>query len=323
MNNRAPTAMIAESGNAAEMPADDGLGMNIPPLLLQYWHIMLRRRWQLLGIIGTVFLIGILATVLMAPQYTAKVQLQIDRQQKQITSVAGVDSNESMRDVEFYATQYALLATRPLLERIVREFKLSNSSAFYEAHGINPAIIDEKVPGKSPALLEAKRRSLAVSLLADNVNISPTRNSRLVSINYTSRSPGLSAKIANKWASAFITISMDRQFASTFDARNFLEGRLADLRTKVEESERKVAIYASRSGIVAFDQIRDSEGNTLTNRTLTSTTLEQLSVALNQATADRIAAEVRAPGGGGDASEAVVSITLAELRQQRAKAAAD
>jgi uncharacterized protein involved in exopolysaccharide biosynthesis len=121
MNNIAPTAMIAEAGNAAEVPANDGLGLNIPPVLLQYWNVVLRRRWQLLGIVGTVLLIGILSTVLTAPQYSGKVQLQIDRQQKQITNVEGVDSVESMRDQEFYGTQYALMETRPLLERIVRD----------------------------------------------------------------------------------------------------------------------------------------------------------------------------------------------------------
>ena len=74
--------------------------------------------------------------------------------------------------------------------------------------------------------------------------------SKLVDINYTSRDPALSSRIANKWASAFVDLSMEREFASTADARDFLEERLAALKERLEDSEKQVVVYGSQTGIV-------------------------------------------------------------------------
>lgn len=296
-------------------------GLNLPPILLQYWHTVLRWRWLMAAIVVSCVVAGVVVTLLMAPLYTAKVQIQIDRQQKQVTKVEGLDSQTTMQDMEFYATQYALLRTRPLAERVASELKLYNNKAFLEAHGVDGDTLDEKA-GQTAAQRAALNRKLVVKLLLENVEISPIRTSKLVDVSYMSRSPELSAAIANKWASAFIATSMDRQFASTADARAFLEKRLETLRQRVEDSEKQVVLFGSQSGIVTLDQIRDSDGRTIGNRTLTGTSLEQLAVALNEATAQRIAAQARALGGGETASEAITSVALSNLRQQRAEAAA-
>ena len=273
-------------------------GLNLPPILLQYWHTVLRWRWLMAAIIASCVVAGVVVTLLMAPLYSAKVQIQIDRQQKQVTKVEGVEAQTAMQDLEFYATQYALLKARPLAERVASELKLYNNKAFLEAHGVDADILDKKMSGQTDAQRQADNRKLVVALLLQNVAISPIRTSKLVDVTYTSRSPELSASIANKWAAAFISTSMDRQFASTADARAFLEERLATLRQRVEDSEKQVVLYGSQSGIVTLDQIRDPDGRTIGNRTLTGANLEQLAVALHQATADRLAAQARAGGGG-------------------------
>lgn len=311
-----PDATFGMSGPGA-------LSNNLPPILLQYWHSARRWRWLVAGIIVSCLALGVIVTLLTAPKYTAKVQIEISRQQKQITKVEGIDNEDAGRDLEFYATQYALLKTRPLMERVVSDLNLANSKAFFEANGVDGDIVTEKLPGKTERDMRDARFKLAVGLLNDNVAISPVRTSRLVDITYTSRSPDISRNIANKWASAFIALSMDRQFASTADARNFLEERLGALRERLEESEKQVVLYASKSNIVSLDQFRDSEGRVVGNRTLTGASLEELASALNQATAARIVAESKSGTSGDNASEALASSALASLRQQRSQVAAE
>ena len=116
---------------------------------------------------------------------------------------------------------------------------------------------------------------------------------------------------------------MERQFASTADARDFLEQRLATLKERLEESERELVLYGSDTGIVTLDQIRDPNGRAIANRTLTGATLEQLARELNTATAQRIAAEARLGADGENTAEAISSNTLANLRNQRSAAAAE
>lgn len=303
-------------------PQLDDEGFNLPPILIQYWHTVVRWRWLMAGIVAACVLIGITVTLLMAPLYTAKSQLQIDRQQKQITNVEGLEAELPGQDMEFYATQYELLKARPLAERVATELKLYDSDAFLEAHGIDPDIFEQENGPKTVAELKNDRERLVVNTLLDAVEVAPIRMSKLVDINYTSRDAELSSQIANQWAAAFIDLSMERQFASTADARAFLEERLKTLRERLEESERQVVLYAANTGIVALDEIRDPNGRAIGNRTLTGSTLEQLASELNQATAARIAAEARTGSAGGNTAEAVNSATLSSLRGKRAEVAA-
>ena len=281
------------TGNSLAMePAEESQeGFHLPPVLLQYWHTALRWRWLMAGILAGCLVLGVAATLLMAPLYTAKVQIQIDRQQKQVTKVEGLDAQSTAQDLEFYATQYALLKARPLAERVASELNLYNSAAFLEAHGRDKDLLTDRDPSKTEAQQKEERRRIVIDLLLKNASVSPIRTSKLVDVTYTSRNADLSAAIANKWAAAFISLSMDRQFASTADARNFLEKRLQVLRERLEDSERQVVLSGSRTGTVSLEQIRDSEGRTLGNRTLTGVTLEQLAGALTVATAERINAQ--------------------------------
>lgn len=82
---------------------------SLPPVIVQYWQTAVRWRLLIAGIIGGCLAIGLIATLLMAPLYTARTELEISREQKNVTNVEGLVSEQSGRDLEFYATQYALL----------------------------------------------------------------------------------------------------------------------------------------------------------------------------------------------------------------------
>ncbi len=289
-----------------------------PPILVQYWHKAVRWRWPILGIIGICLAAGLIITLLTPFRYTAESQIEISREQKQITNVQGVESQQAGRDLEFYATQYSLLKLRPLAERVAKDLHLARSRDFMAAHG-RGGRYDELTEKKE----FAKRERDIVDLLLDNVSIDPVRTSRLVNIDYTSRSPELSAAIANAWPQAFIAASVDRQINSTADARRILESRLNALRDRLEQSERQVVNYATRQQIVTLDQVRDETGKTQVSRTLAASDVEALNAALNRAIEARIAAESRARSDGRDTPETVSSQALALLRQQRADAAAD
>jgi polysaccharide biosynthesis transport protein len=291
----------------------------LPPVLKQYWAAVQRRKITIMIIIAAALTAGVILTLMMPQKYTATAQLEISREQKQVTNVEGLEAQATGQSMEFYATQYALIETRPVVERVVRDLQLARNDEFFEAHGIE---IQDLELGSGDGARNA-RQEMAVNLLLGNVSIDPVRTSRLVNIRYTSRSPDLSARIANGWASAFIAVSMDRQFASTADAREFLEERLATLRERLEQSERQAVNYAADQGIVALDQIRDSEGRTLGNRTLTGSNLDALNAALNEAIAVRVQAQAALSGAGASSREAITSPTLASLRQQREAAAAD
>lgn len=297
------------------------------PIILQYWNIFWRRRWLILVVIvGALFMGGVYIS-LATPQYASEARLEIARQQAQVTNVRGVERENTGQDLEFYASQHQLLAARSLAERVVRGLKLAQSDEFYAAHG-------EKLGGGSDGAIGAqgmsaaqrkKMEDRAVRILRRYIDIEPVRGSSLVDVRYISANPGLSARVANTWAEQFIQASMDRRYASTAEARRFLEGRLKDLRERLDRSERALVDFAVARNIVTLTETQDGDGKTRTSETLTSSTLRDLNARLSQATADRIRYQnaLAATSGRRDNSAMLNNTALAALRGRRAEVASN
>jgi capsular exopolysaccharide synthesis family protein len=284
----------------------------VPPALLQYWHTMLRWRSVLLAIIGASLVTGVILTLLTAPLYTSKSEIEISRQQKRVTNVAGVDAQEGPQDLEFYATQYNLLKSISQAERVAKSLRLVDDPAFYAAFG-------KALPAPGP-----ERQKLAVDLLLKNVSIDPIRTSRLVDVSFTCRQAALAARITDAWDREFIGATTDREYESSGEARAFLESRLDALRLKMEVSEQNAVAYAARNNIIVLETSRDPDGKTQTQRTLTSADLEQLDTALLVARADRIAAQARAQSGKADVSaDVLANASIGAIKQKRAEIGAE
>ncbi|WP_375248559.1 GumC family protein [Sphingomonas sp.] len=318
MNKIVNIEPVPSAYSSGETAAESAQSRFLPPVLLQYWSKVLRWRWIILAIIGGFLTASIVITLLTAKRYTAQSQIEISREQKQITKVEGLDSQEADRDIEFYATQYALLRTRPLAARIANDLRLTSSPDFFASQGKESRYEELKESGNT-----ARLNTETVDLLLRNVAIDPVRTSRLVNVRFTSRSPELSAAIANDWVKAYIATNIDRQFASTADARRILEDRLGALRARLEQSERQVVNYATNRGIVTLDQVRDESGRSQLGRTLTASDLDAFNTALNKATEARILAESRTGSDANVAAELASNQGLAFIRQQRAEAASD
>src|SRR5690242_20041118 len=86
---------------------DGEAAIGLPPILLQYWQAVVRWRLVIAGIIAACMIGGLIVTLLTAPRYTARTQIEISRDRKNVTNVEGLESRDEGRDVEFYATQYS------------------------------------------------------------------------------------------------------------------------------------------------------------------------------------------------------------------------
>lgn len=300
---------------------DGGESSFLVHVLQRFWRALVRLRWIALATFAATLGLGILVTLLTAPEYTATVEIQIDRHQKQVTNVEGVNAPYVGQDMEFYSTQYRLLKTQQLAERVADENGLVGNRAFLAAHGIEPADSAGNQPGISPQQAQSDRRFTVVNLLLAHIEINPVAASKLVDLSYTSRDPELSTRIANGWATAFIAQSRDREYAFTAEARVFLAKRIETLRERLQDSEKNLVLFGSRSGIVTLGQMRDDQGRTVPSRTLVTANLEQLSTALNAATAERIDADSRRSNAGTSSEDTVTSPLIANLRQRRSEIA--
>lgn len=295
------------------------------PVLLQYWHAVLSHKIAIAIIVAAFIALGIIATLLMTPYYTSTSTIEINREQDKVTNVEGVTASDNAgQNLEFYQTQYSLLQSVSLAERVARSQNLVSSDEFFETFNVDPdnsSLLSEK-PDLQSASERNQRLKRAARLLLDNISIAPIRGSSLVNISFQSPSPVLSARVANTWVEQFVASNLDRRFNSTADARDFLEEQLADLKQKLEDSERNLSVYADNNEIITLSSEQTADGKTISQRTLGTANLEALNAALAQAIADRISAEAEARQRSGN-KNALTNTTLNNLREERAKVQAE
>lgn len=295
------------------------------PKVRHYLRIAMRRRYVILGAAAACLLLGLVATLLMTPQYTSSTTLEISRESNQVTEFQGVERDTNIADQEFYQTQYSLLQSRSLSERVANQLKLVDDPKFFALFGISsddPAF--ELENGRYPVKGRVVRQRVAGEVLRKNVTVSPTRLSRLVSVAVTSSDPEFSASVANAWAENFIQTNLERKIQATSYGRNLLQRQLGQLKEKLDESQRLLVGYALAERIINLPT-QSVDGKTTSERSIVADDLAALNASLAQATSDRIQAEARynQAGKSGSSAEALRNTAINGLRQRRAELAAE
>ncbi|WP_225206965.1 GumC family protein [Novosphingobium huizhouense] len=278
----------AHPAHGADLFGGGGL-LGRPSFDLRYMLAVARRNLFAIGaIIGVALSLTVIATLLTTPKYTATAKIQIN------DSSGRVFADEDMQDESlgaswdtdrFLKTQTEVISSRSLAMRVAQRLNLAGSPGFFAAQ-------EAKAPEAGTPLAEAQSR--AASLLLDGLNVNLPRDSRVVSIEFTSTDPELSAKIANAYVDEFIQSNLQRKFDSSSYARTFLGEQLQLAKQKVEESERALNAYARGNGLI-IPRSNGGSGDKDSNvgSSVTTSSLLQLNGAANDATAKRIAAEGR------------------------------
>ncbi|MBS0503464.1 MAG: polysaccharide biosynthesis tyrosine autokinase [Proteobacteria bacterium] len=295
------------------------------PAIRQYLRIAMRWRYVILSATAAFVLLGLIVTLLMTPKYTAATTVEISRESDQVTNFQGVEREANIADQEFYQTQYGLLKSRSLAERVAARLKLIDDPKFFELFGVSdrdPAF--QTINGRYPASNRMIRQRIAGEILLSSINVTPTRLSRLVDIKFTSPDPSFSARVANAWAENFIETNLERKIQATSYGRNLLQKQLTQFKERLDESQRQLVAYASAQRIINLPS-QSSDGKTTSERSLVADELATLNAALSQATADRIqaAARYQKAGHAGASTEALRNPAINSLRQKRAELAAE
>jgi polysaccharide biosynthesis transport protein len=208
---------------------------------------MLRRHWKLVGVCCAFGLIGASIHYAITPkEYQATAVIQIER--RNMTPIGNGQSPwlENYWNLEFYPTQYELLHSRGLAERVVKNLELMEDPAFNPGAARQPenaatAEADEAVLG---GLADQLRGGLAVD---------PVRNTQLVRLSFRAASPEFAAKAANAFSEAFIDLGVEDRFATAGKASTFLSSQIETLKDEIQEKEEQLQAFSRRSDIVTLD----------------------------------------------------------------------
>ena len=104
----------------------------------KYLWLLFKHRWLILSAIVCCGSIGVVTTFLTTPIYRAAATIQISRDApKNVTGVAAADQItqvDGSQSYEFYQTQYQLLRSRALAERVVSALNLQDDATFMAAN---------------------------------------------------------------------------------------------------------------------------------------------------------------------------------------------
>ena len=290
--------------------------------LLAYWHILVKRRRLIASILIAVVALALLATLMTTPIYRASVVMQIEKQGSQVIQVNGIQPENDMYgwDPDFLQTQIELIKSRSLSERVAGELHMDQAAMdrLYAPSWLDRMLALLQPKSKQVSIGKAVKPSnhaedllkSAAGIVAGGLSVDPVRNSKLVVINFDSPSAQFSARAANALADGFIAAGLERRFGASSYAKTYLEDQLKLTKSRLEDSERKLVLFAQQQNLVDTGD----KGQSLAVQNLT-----QLNAALATAQDQRIRAQARwqQASGGAMPADMIGNSNIRNLQQQK------
>ena len=204
----------------------------------KYWRILNKHKWLILGIAAAFVVLAAVRTLMQTPLYTATVRLQIDRNVAKIVKGDNVMPAEDASDFEFIQTQYELLRSGTMAERVASALRLGEDPDFLKPRefslvGAVMGLLTPRHDGEGAN--ESALQDAAAGILPANLGVRPVAGSRLVDVSYSDPAPARAQRIANAYADAFLASNLDKRFQANASAKTFLEDKIQQLKLRLEE----------------------------------------------------------------------------------------
>lgn len=256
-------------GQQQSQPMDDDF-IDLGRLL----RAVLRYKWGILGLAFAITLFAGLVVFSMQPVYSASTSIVLEPQQGNVVNVEQVYSVDTL-DYNYSQTQYEILKSRNLAERVVRRLQLHK----------HPAYLPKEKPEKSwysidlNSLLPAREQEPPIQLtqeekdelaiqgitaaIAGGLKVSPVEYSYVVYLSYESTDRQLAAQIVNTIAEEFISGNLETRLSGTLQATGWLDTRLGDLKAKLRQSELALQEFRDQEGLVDIEGVTGVGGSEL------------------------------------------------------------
>lgn len=261
---------------------------------------IIRRKGVILACLLCCFSAVAIYTFTVTPQFKAKAVLRVSAQSDKLTQFEGVESTAA-KTMEFQQTQLRLLQSEQLASRVIERMDLLNNPYFNskaktasgeaQAQGLVDTLISFIRPDENSDTLSLLNEENQNRIVLDQslmrfhnlFQASPIRNSELIEVSFSARSPALAAEVTNTSMDEFINMHMDSKLKASHDASRFLAKQIEAAQIKLEQSEIELQAFAKKIGIVSLDP----------KSNLVMRQLEELNDALAKARADRVSKEAR------------------------------
>lgn len=230
------------------------------PEIVEMWRAVMQRKWSVLalGLLSG----GIAAFVItqMRPVYQSSATVLLEASPAKVLSqiedvYSGVANNR-----EHFQTQAEVMKSRDVAQRVIDRLKLSEHPEFDPRQQTPPAWhawLQQYAPAVADTVLEssvqpdaAAAQQAVMRAYAGRLSVEPVRLSQLVRVRFEAHDPALAAAVANAVGEAYIQQDRENRMALTSGAGSWIRDRMAELKKKLDASERALQAYRDKEGLL-------------------------------------------------------------------------
>jgi capsular exopolysaccharide synthesis family protein len=243
--------------------------------LVQLWRVLQKRRWLVLGSLGTIVLLVTVISLILPKRYDASSQLLLDMEGQQdlgldqLVLPIGIDLETKLE------TQIRIVQSDAIANSVIKELNLQNNPSFVGK--------GEKIDHRDFDALDLPTRTRLTSLLHKNLTVELLSKTEIMAIHFRSRDPQLAADIVNAVARNYIEHNFQTKYQATRQTSDWLAKQLDDVKKHAEVAEQDVISYQKKTGLFGTDESH----NIVIDR------LELQNKALSEAETERIVREAK------------------------------
>lgn len=242
----------------------------------QFLAIVGARRRLFIAVLLGVILPVIAISLVWPKKYVGAASVVVDVKPDPISGI-----NQALMTPALLATQVDIIGSERVTRRVIRALKLAEV----------PAIREDWQSDSQSADVDIE--TWLVGLLQKQLDVKPSRESSVISIEYGAPDPKFAAAMANAFAQAYLDTVLDlrvdpaKQFSSFFDAR------AKDAREALEKAQTRLSEFQREKGVVMTDERMDIENQRLNELTSQYVMVQALS-------AESGSRQTQAAGGAAD-----------------------
>lgn len=289
--------------NRQEKPAQDGAEHGRSEFSLtgqRLLRILLARHYLVWGACAVFTGAAIALSLSMPKLYTASADVLLDFRESD--PVQGQIQTPTLISAGYVATQADIVASDRVARKVVRMLGLdTNPESVRQWHEAGEGGTIEQY------YMDALRKALEVK---------PSRLSNVLSVKFTSPSPGYAATVANAFAKAYVETNVELKADPARDFKVWFDARTAQVREQLERAQTRLSEFQQKKGvIIPSDEHIDMETSRLNELT------SQL-VSVQGAEAESNSRREQAAGSMGDSPDVLQNPLIQNLRGQVAQAQA-
>jgi succinoglycan biosynthesis transport protein ExoP len=206
--------------------------------LRDYLKVLYKRKYTVLTFFVIVFVVVLIGALSTTPVFEATTKVLIEK--VELYNAAMMSPYMMPYDPEFFDTQYQLIKSTSVAQKVVKNLFLENT---YESYFPESRKFLEKDKQKVETLTEIIRSGIVVN---------PVKNTKIVDISFMSTNPEFAALIANSVAQAYIEEMLEMRMTFSRNSIEWMTKKAEEEKKKLENSEKSLQEYSRSHDIVAL-----------------------------------------------------------------------